>query len=68
MFFTKEDERCYSNGADFGNFREFIMPFVDAMGDEAFNLNKSRSMTAFGYPCIICCKCCLSDLCSLDND
>ena len=84
MFFAEEDETCFNNakwprGRFFGNDREFVMPFVDAMGNEGFKLNKTRSIRSdnAGPPwcfCLCCCfmnswtKCCMSSLFNYDND
>ena len=59
MFFAEEDEKIFNNAtANFCSSREFVMPFVDAMGNEGFKLNKTRSITAH-----ICCCCCNTDSC-----
>ena len=56
----------------FGPDREFDMPFVDSMGQQAFKLNKTRSYGLRGC-CILGCKAhfdksCLKLCCSYDND
>ena len=58
MFFAEEDDKIFNNAAMFGGHREFAMPFVDAMGNEGFKLNKTRSIMA-----VMCCSCCDTDSC-----
>ena len=72
MFNAEEGEiGCLTRGC-FGPDREFDMPFVDAIGQEAFKLNKTRSYGLRGC-CILGCKAhfdksCLKMCCSYDND
>jgi len=72
MFFAEEGEGTFNNAKHFGSCREFVMPFVDAMGNEGFKLNKTRSVTA--HMCCSCCdidSCCkslCSTCCNYDND
>ena len=58
MFFAEEDDKIFNKAAMFGSHREFVMPFVDAMGNEGFKLNKTRSTVA-----LMCCSCCDTDSC-----
>ena len=63
MFFAEEDETCYNNaklpsGRPYGKEREFVMPFVDSMGNEGFKLNKTRSTRADDFSMFCCCCCC----------
>ena len=62
MFTAEEDATCFSKAKNMGGQREFAMPFVDAMGMEAFKLNKALSMRAdvcwFCPPCHSCLKNC----------
>ena len=56
----------------FSSDRELDLPFVDAMGQEAFKLNKTRSYGLRGC-CILGCiahfnKSCLKMCCCYDND
>ena len=74
MFFAVENKGTFINAEveNFGSCREFVMPFVDAMGNEGFKLNKTRSVTA--HMCCSCCdidSCCkslCSTCCNYDND
>ena len=84
MFFAEEDETCFNNaksssGGSRGSDREFVMPFVDAMGNEGFKLNKTRSIRSDNFGpkwcfCLCCCfmnscfKSCMSSLFNYDND
>ena len=75
MFSAEEDETCFNNGSR-GHYREFVMPFVDAMGNEGFKLNKTRSLKADCCPMFCCCccsvsrcwKCCGQCCADYDND
>ena len=48
------------------------MPFLDASNQEAFQLNKTRSLAAYGCClcscCISCSKCCAKCCCKYDDD
>ena len=48
------------------------MPFLDASNQEAFQLNKTRSLAAYGCClcscCISCSKCCAKTCCKYDDD
>ena len=76
MFFAEEDEKCFNNAKEYSFGREFVMPFVDAMGNEGFKLNKTRSVPADTCPVWFCCccpmnrccKCFMSTCCNYDND
>ena len=72
MFFAEEDDKIFNNALMFGSYREFVMPFVDAMGNEGFKLNKTRSWKAdlwCGSCCTVnCCKSLCSTCCNCDND
>ena len=57
MFFAEENENCFNNAKQYGKDREFVMPFVDAMGNEGFKLNKTRSLKADCCPMFCCCCC-----------
>ena len=58
MFLAEEDTRWFNNAQDYGNLREFVMPFVDAMGNEGFKLNKTRSERTDQFPMFGCFCCC----------
>ena len=67
MFTAEEDPTCFRSAKNLGSRREFAMPFVDAMGKEAFKLNKAYSMRAddcwFCPPCHSCMKhCCYKNI------
>ena len=68
MFTAEEDKTCFRDAKKYGSSREFAMPFVDAMGQEAFKLNKTRSLKAE------VCWCCPPwhvlhvNCCKYDND
>ena len=47
MFTAEEDATCFSKAKNMGGQREFAMPFVDAMGKEAFKLNKGETQPLF---------------------
>ena len=66
MFTVEEDKTCFRNAKNFGKSREFAMPFVDAMGQEAFKLNKTRSLGA--YDLALCCHALAVNCCNYDND
>ena len=63
MFFAEEDKKIYDNTSAGIALREFVMPFVDASGQEAFKLNKTRSVTAHTKCCCPCCCCFTCDFC-----
>ena len=65
MFTAEEDKTCFRNAKNFGSEREFAMPFVDAMGQEAFKLNKTRSVAPhdLAFYCDFGVNCC-----KFDND
>ena len=52
--------------------REFDMPFLDASNQEAFQLNKNRSLALYGCCLCSCCmncnKGCAHSCCGYDND
>ena len=52
--------------------REFDMPFLDASNQEAFQLNKNRSLALYGCCLCSCCmncnKGCANTCCGYDND
>ena len=72
MFFAQESDKIFNGAENWGSNREFVMPFVDAMGNEGFKLNKTRSLNA--HMCCSCCdidSCCKSlctTCCDYDND
>ena len=79
MFFAEEDKRCFNNANEYSFGHEFVMPFVDAMGNEGFKLNKTRSIRSDNFGpkwcfCLCCCfmnscfKSCMSSLFNYDND
>ena len=63
MFTAEENKACFRNAEKWRSTREFVMPFVDAIGQEAFKLKKTRSVRAD-----ICCHALHVKCCNYDND
>jgi len=72
LFTAAEGDIGYCSRGCYQGNREFDMPFLDGMNQEAFRLNKNRSVALMGcgpcIACMICCKACQVACCSYDND